>query len=132
MTLSQIRNRVRTLQRKYGLALAVIRVRPYAAQFCNQCANRQCQLPAPPPVPIPSSSVSPTPAFAAPPLSPSTNTSSGSPSTALSHSTGHHHRPLPSRSLHRHHGRSTLQTTATPMTSLPMTPTLGWQGVTCR
>ena len=45
MTLSQIRNRVRSLQRKYGLALAVIRVRPYADQFCNQWrfanANRQ-------------------------------------------------------------------------------------------
>ncbi len=45
MTLSQIRNRVRSLQRKYGLALAVMRVRPYADQFCNQwrfaTANRQ-------------------------------------------------------------------------------------------
>lgn len=45
MTLSQIRNRVQTLQRKYGLALAVIRLRPYAEQFCDQWeiakANRQ-------------------------------------------------------------------------------------------
>ena len=45
MTLSQIRNRVRTLQRKYGLALAVIRLRPYADQFCHQwqIANANCQ-----------------------------------------------------------------------------------------
>ena len=36
MTLSQIRNRVQVLQRKFALELTVIRLRPYAAEFCQQ------------------------------------------------------------------------------------------------
>ena len=38
MTLRQIRNRVRVLQRKFALELTVIRLRPYATEFCQQWA----------------------------------------------------------------------------------------------
>ena len=38
MSLTQIRNRIRALQRRYALPLAVIRLRPYATQFCHQWA----------------------------------------------------------------------------------------------
>ena len=38
MTLSQIRNRVQVLQRKFALELTVIRLRPYATEFCQQWA----------------------------------------------------------------------------------------------
>ena len=38
MTLSQIRNRIHALQRRFGLPLTVIRLRPYATQFCDQWA----------------------------------------------------------------------------------------------
>ena len=38
MTLSQIRNRVQVLQRKFALELTVIRLRPYATEFCEQWA----------------------------------------------------------------------------------------------
>ena len=41
MTLSQIRNRVQALQRRYGLPITVIRLRPYATQFCDQWAIAQ-------------------------------------------------------------------------------------------
>ena len=41
MTLTQIRNRVQTLQRRYALPLTVIRLRPYATQFCDQWALAQ-------------------------------------------------------------------------------------------
>ncbi len=36
MTLSQIRSRVNTLQRRYALALSVVRARRVAEQLCNQ------------------------------------------------------------------------------------------------
>ena len=39
MTLSQIRNRIHALQRRFGLPLAIIRLRPYATQFCHQWAT---------------------------------------------------------------------------------------------
>ena len=38
MPLTQIRNRIQALQRRYALPLAVIRLRPYATQFCDQWA----------------------------------------------------------------------------------------------
>ena len=38
MTLSQIRNRIHALRRKYSLPITVIRLRPYATQFCDQWA----------------------------------------------------------------------------------------------
>ncbi len=41
MTLSQIRNRIHALQRRFGLPLTVIRLRPYATQFCDQWAIAQ-------------------------------------------------------------------------------------------
>ena len=41
MTLSQIRNRIHALQRRFGLPLAIIRLRPYATQFCHQWATAQ-------------------------------------------------------------------------------------------
>ena len=41
MTLTQIRNRVQALQRRYALPLTVIRLRPYATQFCDQWAVAQ-------------------------------------------------------------------------------------------
>ena len=41
MTLTQIRNRVQALQRRYALPITVIRLRPYATQFCDQWALAQ-------------------------------------------------------------------------------------------
>ena len=41
MTLSQIRKRIHALQRRFGLPLAIIRLRPYATQFCHQWATAQ-------------------------------------------------------------------------------------------
>ena len=41
MTLAQIRNRIHALQRRFGLPLAIIRLRPYATQFCHQWATAQ-------------------------------------------------------------------------------------------
>ena len=41
MTLTQIRNRIHALQRRFGLPLAIIRLRPYATQFCDQWATAQ-------------------------------------------------------------------------------------------
>ena len=38
MTLTQIRNRIHSLQRRFGLPLTIIRLRPYATQFCDQWA----------------------------------------------------------------------------------------------
>ena len=38
MTLSQIRNRIHALRRKYALPITVIRLRPYATLFCDQWA----------------------------------------------------------------------------------------------
>ena len=38
MTLSQIRNRVHALRRRFGLPITVIRLRPYATLFCDQWA----------------------------------------------------------------------------------------------
>ena len=38
MTLSQIRNRIHALRRKYSLPITVIRLRPYATLFCDQWA----------------------------------------------------------------------------------------------
>ena len=43
MTLAQIRNRIHALQRRFGLPLAIIRLRPYATQFCHQWAVAQDQ-----------------------------------------------------------------------------------------
>ena len=43
MSLTQIRNRIQALQRRYALPLAVIRLRPYATQFCHQWAVAQDQ-----------------------------------------------------------------------------------------
>ena len=52
LTLSQIRNRVQVLQRKFALELTVIRLRPYATEFCQQWAvakaNQQPALQASP------------------------------------------------------------------------------------
>ncbi len=48
MSLTQIRSRIQVLQRRYALPLAVIRLRPYATQFCHQWAvaqDRQQPLP---------------------------------------------------------------------------------------
>ena len=41
MTLTQIRNRIHDLQRRFGLPLTIIRLRPYATQFCDQWAIAQ-------------------------------------------------------------------------------------------
>ena len=41
MTLTQIRNRIHALQRRFGLPLTIIRLRPYATQFCDQWAIAQ-------------------------------------------------------------------------------------------
>ena len=41
MTLTQIRNRIHALQRRFGLPLTIIRLRPYATQFCHQWATAQ-------------------------------------------------------------------------------------------
>ena len=41
MTLTQIRNRIHALQRRFGLPLTIIRLRPYATQFCDQWATAQ-------------------------------------------------------------------------------------------
>ena len=52
MSLTQIRSRIQALQRRYALPLAVIRLRPYATQFCRQWAmaqDRQQPLPETPP-----------------------------------------------------------------------------------
>ena len=38
LTLSQIRNRINALQRKYAKELAVYRLRPLAEDFSQQCA----------------------------------------------------------------------------------------------
>ena len=38
MTLSQIRNRIQALRRKYSLPITVIRLHPYATLFCDQWA----------------------------------------------------------------------------------------------
>ena len=38
MTLSQIRNRIHALRRRFGLPITVIRLRPYATLFCDQWA----------------------------------------------------------------------------------------------
>ena len=38
MSLTQIRNRIQALQRRYALALTVIRLRPFATEFCEQWA----------------------------------------------------------------------------------------------
>ena len=38
MTLSQIRNRIQALRRKYSLPITVIRLRPYATLFCDEWA----------------------------------------------------------------------------------------------
>ena len=43
MSLTQIRNRIHALQRRFGLPLAIIRLRPYATQFCHQWAVAQDQ-----------------------------------------------------------------------------------------
>ena len=43
MSLTQIRSRIQALQRRYALPLAVIRLRPYATQFCHQWAVAQDQ-----------------------------------------------------------------------------------------
>ena len=43
MSLTQIRNRIQALQRRYALPLAIIRLRPYATQFCHQWAVAQDQ-----------------------------------------------------------------------------------------
>ena len=43
MSLTQIRSRIQALQRRYALPLAVIRLRPYATQFCHQWATAQDQ-----------------------------------------------------------------------------------------
>ena len=52
MTLTQIRNRIHALQRRFGLPLTIIRLRPYATQFCDQWATAQVRkepLPETPP-----------------------------------------------------------------------------------
>ena len=52
MTLTQIRNRIHSLQRRFGLPLTIIRLRPYATQFCHQWAvahDRTEPLPETPP-----------------------------------------------------------------------------------
>ena len=52
MTLTQIRNRIHALQRRFGLPLTIIRLRPYATQFCHQWAvahDRTEPLPETPP-----------------------------------------------------------------------------------
>ena len=66
MTLAQIRNRIQALQRRYALPLAVIRLRPYATQFCHQWAVAQDSS-SPSPRPLPSSGSWPTPGSVSPP-----------------------------------------------------------------
>ena len=48
MTLSQIRNRVNALRRKYSLPITVIRLRPYATLFCDQWAIARDRKESPP------------------------------------------------------------------------------------
>ena len=48
MTLSQIRNRIQTLRRKYSLPITVIRLHPYATLFCDQWAIAQDRKQPPP------------------------------------------------------------------------------------
>ena len=48
MNLSQIRNRIHALRRKYSLPITVIRLRPYATQFCDQWAIAQDRKQPPP------------------------------------------------------------------------------------
>ena len=80
MTLTQIRNRIHALQRRFGLPLTIIRLRPYATQFCDQWAiaqDRKEPLPE-----TPSSSGSwPTPASISPPSCTSTTASRGTAKT---------------------------------------------------
>ena len=48
MTLSQLRNRVHALRRRFGLPITVIRLRPYATHFCDQWAIAQDRKQPPP------------------------------------------------------------------------------------
>ena len=48
MTLSQIRNRIHALRRKYSLPITVIRLRPYATLFCDEWAISQDRKQPPP------------------------------------------------------------------------------------
>ncbi len=53
MSLSQIRNRINYLRRKYTLPLAVYRLRPQAEEFCHQWSVAQAdRKPAPEPQPF--------------------------------------------------------------------------------
>ena len=67
MTLAQIRNRIHALQRRFGLPLAIIRLRPYATQFCHQWAVAQDQQADLSPRLLSSSGSLPTPGSVSPP-----------------------------------------------------------------
>ena len=41
MSLTRIRNRIEALQRRYALPLLIVRLRPFATQFCDQWAVAQ-------------------------------------------------------------------------------------------
>ena len=51
MNLSQIRNRIEALERRFALPLTAVRLRPHATLFCDQWAiarDRKQPLPEPP------------------------------------------------------------------------------------
>ena len=81
MTLTQIRNRIHALQRRFGLPLTIIRLRPYATPVLRTSGPRPRSERSPYPRPRPSSGSWPTPTSISPPSCIFTTTSRGTAKT---------------------------------------------------